>query len=112
MNLAVSRHVVNDAVVRIAVAGEIDLSTCDSVASAIQDVVTADRAAELIVDLDQVTFLDSTGVRVLVAGQRLARQHGSAYLVINARGIVHRVLEVSGVLDALCLPERATTQPI
>lgn len=98
---SVDRHPVNDGVLRLAVAGEVDLGTSEILEDEIRDVITNGRTAELFVDLDQVTFLDSTGVHVLVAGQALAAERGVAYHVTNPRGIVHKTADITGVLAAL-----------
>jgi anti-anti-sigma factor len=98
MELSLERHVVNDGVIRLAVAGEIDLATCQPLSAAIREAIVSDRVAELIVDLDKVAFLDSSGVRTLVEGMRLAHVEGVTLSVMNARGIVREVLDITGVV--------------
>lgn len=100
-NISINRHTVNDAVLRIAVAGEVDLSTSDLLATTIRDAITAGHVAELVVDLDQVTFLDSTGIRALITGHNLAAERGVAYHVTNPHNIVRETLDIAGVLPIL-----------
>ncbi|WP_162907479.1 STAS domain-containing protein [Allorhizocola rhizosphaerae] len=99
MDFTLTRHVVNDGVLRLQLAGDVDLTTCDEVAEAIHDAIVTCNAAELIIDLGAVGFLDSTGIRALVIGRRLAEEHGVAYWVTNARDMVRTVLTVVGVLE-------------
>jgi anti-sigma B factor antagonist len=104
MKLSIDRHDVSDGVVRLAVAGEVDLATCDQLRTAIQASLADAHVAELIIDLDQVTFLDSTGIRTLVQGRNHATENGISWYVTNPNHMVHRVLAVTGVLLALTIP--------
>jgi anti-sigma B factor antagonist len=100
-NLSINRHTVNDNGVRLAVAGEVDLSTCDRLEQAILNTLAADHLAVLVVDFDKVTFLDSTGITALISGRNTALERGVTYQVINTHGIVQRTLDITGVLNAL-----------
>jgi anti-sigma B factor antagonist len=95
---------------RIALAGEIDLTSLD-VLSRAQEQALADASARgvpvVVVDLDRVTFLDSTGIGVLVAGYRHAAGDGLTFRLENPHGIVARVLDVAGVLPTLAPARRA-----
>lgn len=104
MNLSIDTHRVNGGAVRLAVAGQVDLATCEHLRTAIQDSLTEAHITELIVDLDQVSFLDSTGIRALIEGSKLATDRGVRYLVTNPRKIVHQVLDITGVLPILNHP--------
>jgi anti-anti-sigma factor len=85
---------------RLVVSGELDMSTSGVLATAISDAL-ADGIKAVSVDLGNVSFLDSSGIRALIDGWRLALKHGVEYRVINPRGLVERVLDVSGVLPVL-----------
>lgn len=85
--------------VRLALAGDVDLSTCQLLSMSIRDAI--DGHAHVEIDLDRVTFLDSSGVKTLVDGQREAARHGVSLVVTNEHDLVRRVLDVTGVLHAL-----------
>jgi len=100
MSLVIDEQVAGDGATVLVVAGEVDMSTVQPLRTAIVQVL--DRGApELVVDLHAVTFLDSTGISVLVLGRRTATGTGARYRVVNARDMVARVLEVTGVRDFL-----------
>ena len=50
----------------------------------------------LVVDLSEVTFLDSAGISALVAGVRRVRDNGGEVVVCSTRQRVNRLLETIG----------------
>jgi anti-anti-sigma factor len=89
----------------VAVSGEIDLSAHDELSSAIVDAVQAKGTDQVIVDLSETAFMDSTGIKVLIRGHEAAAEAGVPYHVNGAQGPVRRVLEVTGVLSLLESPD-------
>lgn len=57
----------------------------------------------VVVDLSDATFIDSTGIGVLVGGLKRAREAGGQLRFCGARQRVHRVFEITGLLAALPL---------
>jgi anti-anti-sigma factor len=101
MSVSVDSKVSDDGVVCLAVAGEVDLDTAGVLTAAIDEALATVTGFALVVDLDQVTFLDSTGIAALVAGRHAAVERGWTLQVVNPRGMVRRVLEITGVLPSL-----------
>jgi anti-sigma B factor antagonist len=86
----------------VAVVGEIDLATRDKLESAIVTAIgVAGSDHKVIVDLAQTTFLDSTGIAVLVRGREAAAEANTHYSINGAYGMVRHVLELTGVLAVL-----------
>jgi anti-sigma B factor antagonist len=81
----------------VTITGDVDLASAPAVDAAIEAAVRSAEAAGIIVDLAGVTFLDSSGISVLLRGRRLAEDHHVAYQVVGARGLVLTVLELTGV---------------
>jgi anti-sigma B factor antagonist len=106
MSVSVDSKVSDDGVVCLAVAGEVDLDSADVLRAAIDEALAGEAGVALVVDLDHVTFLDSTGIAVLVAGRHAAAERGWVLRVVNPRGMVRRVLEITGVLPSLEVGER------
>ena len=82
---------------RIKPSGEIDSAVADQLADAIVAVLT-DGAPGVVVDLTDVWFLDSSGVRSLLVAHKFATEHERTMTVENPTRRVHRVLEIGGVL--------------
>lgn len=84
--------------------GELDLATAPELE---QKVLAAVHDGDLtvVVDLRELTFMDSTGVRTIVAAHQAAEQGGTTLRVVRPprESAVSRVIEISGIDDALGL---------
>jgi anti-sigma B factor antagonist len=87
---------------RVAVAGEVDCSTAPQLAAGLHSVL-ATAPAELVVDLSQVSFLDSAGLHVLVAGHASAGRLGVPMRVLVATPAVLRPIQVTGLEHVLAI---------
>jgi anti-anti-sigma factor len=77
-------HHAKDGIEVIDVQGEIDIYTAPRLRELLIDLVSQ-GSYQLVVNLDKVGFLDSTGLGVLVGGLKRVRAHdGSLDLVCNA----------------------------
>ena len=85
--------------IELALKGELDLGTAAWLRDALRD--ASRRHDEVIVDLRGVTFLDSTGLRVLIAALRESESGGWSLGVVPGPERVQRVFEVSGTADLL-----------
>ena len=92
-------------VVYLTLGGEIDLSVSDTLHTVIAGHLSTDATAGVVVDLERVTFLDSSGISALVRGRNLAEQHAVLFRVVNARDKVLEVLELTGLSEHLGLDE-------
>jgi anti-anti-sigma factor len=52
-----------------------------------------------VVDLQRTEFLDSHGIAGLLAGFEAATSAGRRFSVINAKGVVRQVLEITGLAE-------------
>ena len=83
------------AVVRLS--GDFDINARDEMRTALLEAVQS-APAEVVLDFDGAAFLDSEAMSALIEGLNAGREAGVPLRIVNAHGIVHRVLEVSGVL--------------
>jgi anti-sigma B factor antagonist len=82
--------------------GELDLATVEYVEGPLRE-LAASGFRDLVLDLRGLTFLDSTGIALLVRWHRLASQDGIAFGVVPGDERVHRPLELTGILELLDL---------
>jgi anti-sigma B factor antagonist len=106
--LSIAREEAQDAVVLHA-KGFLDLSTRLKLSAALNEAVAGEEGA-VVVDLCEVTFLDSTGLGVLMnALRRLTRQQRDLRIVCPP-GNIRRIFELSGLDGTFSLhnsPEEA-----
>jgi anti-sigma B factor antagonist len=92
-----------DGAVIVEVRGELDVSSSADLHTALIDTVTNVRPIRIVVDMMHVTFLDSTGIGALAAGQNAARSVGVSFAVGNPAPFVRRQLQLMGLSDAFGL---------
>src|SRR3954469_25810267 len=77
--------------------GELDLSCNERFVASLRKVL-ADPPTDLVIDLRSLTFIDSTGLALLVKANTLARQEEfRLHIVRSTTEIVQAVLEASGL---------------
>ena len=85
----------------ILLSGEIDISNAAHLARALKGAVS-NLDHELILDLSQVTYVDSAGIRVMFDLARSLRDHQQRLVLAVPEGsIVRRSLTLAGLLDAV-----------
>jgi anti-anti-sigma factor len=109
--LSISTQRVHAGIGQLALIGEIDLSTTEALLEAITTELKRDDVAAVVVDLDAVGFLDSTGIGVLVEGRRRADVLGKGYRIGNAHGMVRYVLDLTGAWDHLAGEPNPSGEP-
>jgi len=90
----------SDSVARVTVAGEIDSTTAPVLRASLDTVLDGD-VTSFVVDLVQVTFLDSAGLCVLAAAHRRATGSGKRMQVVAASRAVIRPLQITGLWSLL-----------
>lgn len=94
----------------LAVSGEVDLATAPTLRQRVVQAID-DGARQVVVDLSEVGFMDSTGLGVLIGGLKRLRQLDGNLIVVNPSDPVHKILEVTGLLDVLGVVESLDDVP-
>lgn len=89
--------VTTDDVTRVEAHGEVDIATAPQLQASLAEALATD-VDQIVLDLSQVSFIDSTGIRVLVAGAQ-----GTDRLRIISSPAVMRVVEIAGLHEHLPL---------
>ena len=84
------------------VSGEVDIQTSPILEQHLARVLDQ-GSTSIVIDLAEVTFLDSTGLSVLVAGLKRCQGSGGDLRVASPQPNVRRVLEVTGLADVFHL---------
>lgn len=95
----------------LAVTGELDLRTSPELEERLAGAF--DSGAELVIlDLRQIEFMDSTGLRVMLGAHQRAQESGRRFALVRGADQVERVLTLTGVRDLLTVvdaPEELLT---
>ncbi|WP_305787903.1 STAS domain-containing protein [Symbioplanes lichenis] len=87
---------------RVVLTGDLDMSIGDTLSRTLLDAAHRPGVERIVVDLERTTFIDSHVVAALVAGYEAAASAGRRLTVVNGRGIVQQVLDVTGLTEVLC----------
>jgi anti-sigma B factor antagonist len=80
--------------------GELDLDTEPQ----LEEAITACReqgAPRLVLDLRELTFMDSTGLRLVIRWDTAAKQQGFEFAIVPGPDVVQRVVRLTGMEDQL-----------
>lgn len=80
----------------IEVAGEIDVYTAPKLREAVVGVIDAGHTT-LVIDIENVAFLDSTGLGVLVGALKRVRAEGGSLDIICTSERLMRIFEITGL---------------
>jgi anti-anti-sigma factor len=83
-------------VARIAIAGELDRS-CEEALDHEVGQLLEKRVEQVVLDLREVVFIDSHGVRLILKYEIRSRKDGFEFAVVPARGQVRRVFDTLGL---------------
>lgn len=95
MDLSLTTRVVNDRTV-VEVAGEVDVYTAPKLREVFIDLV-AQGTYHIVVDMERVEFLDSTGLGVLVGGLKRVRAHDGTLRLVCTQDRILKIFRVTGL---------------
>lgn len=88
-------------IVRLTFAGDIDLASVPAIRAHTRRHLSDAAVVGISIDLTAATFIDSAGVGALVGFLQRASTAEKALRVVNARGRVKTVLDISGLTPLL-----------
>jgi anti-sigma B factor antagonist len=103
--LTIKREVVTDRWT-LWLTGELDLASTGVLDTTIAE-LCADGASRILLEMADLVFMDSTGVRSLLVGHELCSVNGCEMLIGSVSPQVARLFEVSGLGEKL--PRRVST---
>lgn len=59
------------------------------------------NARRIVLDLSNLDFIDSSGIRLILAADARSRMDGDRLRLVRGRQSVHRVFELTGVAERL-----------
>ncbi len=104
------RVVRNGSSTHISPCGELDIATTPELEQALAD-AAASSAGEIVLDLRELTFMDSTGLRALAQANSRADESGVTLAIVRGPRQIERVLEISGLGSLLPLVDAPPESP-
>lgn len=86
-----------DSALTIALSGEIDHHGAREMMTQLDQVIAERLPARLVLDLSGVTFMDSSGIAVLLRARRQLEHTGGALRVTGIPAQARRVLDAAGI---------------
>jgi anti-anti-sigma factor len=86
-------------VVKVILDGRLDITGAGVVDLQFSAIAGSHRG--VVVDLANVSFLASIGIRTLLLGAKAVQRRGGCFILLNPTGEVERVLDVMGVTDLM-----------
>jgi len=84
----------------VVVQGEIDVATSPKLRDELSALI-ARGAHDITLDFDAVSFVDSSGLGVLVGTYKRLREDGGSIRIVGAQASVRKVFEITGLEQAL-----------
>jgi anti-sigma B factor antagonist len=84
--------------VRVRVVGQLDIATVAELDRVLEG-LSSDGPGRLLIDLNDVEFMDSTGLATLIRAKHSAESTDRCLTVRHNTPAVRRLLELSGLLD-------------
>jgi anti-sigma B factor antagonist len=82
--------------------GEIDVYTAPRLRQAIVDLVDG-GASRIVVDMEKVDFLDSTGLGVLVDGMKRVKSRDGSLAIVATQDKILKIFDITGLNRAFSL---------
>ena len=86
----------------VAVTGEVDVYTAPKLREALVALVDA-GSYHLVVDVEGVEFLDSTGLGVLVGGLKRVRTHDGSLQIVCTNERLLKIFRITGLIDVFAI---------
>jgi stage II sporulation protein AA (anti-sigma F factor antagonist) len=106
--LTVTSTSLQDTVVLVTASGEIDLAGAPILADALADVLRPPTPRVVLVDLGEVSFLDSSGINALIDAHHQAQTSSAHLRICGANQAVSSPLEIMGMTDYLEIYDNRT----
>ncbi|AWB45063.1 anti-sigma F factor antagonist [Paenibacillus sp. CAA11] len=81
--------------------GELDHHMADSVRMQLDEEIARGRCRHLILSLESLQFMDSSGLGVILGRYKLIKQRGGQMVVCHAAAPVYRLFEMSGLFKIM-----------
>lgn len=90
-----------DDILIVELVGELDHHYADSVRTKIDDRIDRDNIRKVILDFNGISFMDSSGIGVVVGRYKKIQSKDGNLCIVNIRDNINRVFELSGLFKVI-----------
>ncbi|NLC76596.1 MAG: anti-sigma F factor antagonist [Clostridia bacterium] len=85
----------------VKIKGELDLLTAETFRNLVERDLKRGKAQNLILDMEHVSFIDSSGLGVILGRYRRVREQGGTMALVGVKPHVKRILELAGIMGIM-----------
>jgi anti-anti-sigma factor len=102
---------VTDDVAVITLSGELDVAGSAMLEQELERISADVSPSALVLDLSDLDFMDSTGLRLVVTADQRSREEGRPFALVRGKEDVQRVFEITRMTDRLRFLDTADEAP-
>lgn len=95
----------------VSVHGEIDAYTAPRLREVLSDLLRQGKV-DVVVDLREVSFIDSSGLSVVITAAKAARRDGGDIVLASPSPVVFRVFEIAGLTKVLTFSDALSSRSV
>ena len=89
--------------------GELDHHATRSAIPEISSLIDSELPLKLILDFEKVTFMDSSGIALVIGAYKRSKSTGSDFCVINTTKQAYKVFNAAGICKLMNIFEQSQT---
>ncbi len=93
------RKTINNGVLTLCVSGKLSATTADAFGQAVDEAIG--EAERLVLDFEEVSYLASSGLRVLISAQKKLEQKKGSMTILHVNSDLKEVFEITGLDEML-----------
>ena len=91
----------NRGTLTVRLSGELDQRCAGEVRRQLDELLLDPRVKRLVLDLSELTFMDSSGIGLVIGRYKRLRQRGGTVAVVRADAQVNRIFEMAGLYQII-----------
>lgn len=92
--------------VTVVIAGELDHCAAPQIRRVLDEVLLDPQVIHMVLDLENLTFMDSSGIGVLLGRLRLLQSRGGSLSVMNMQPPVEKLFRLSGMQRVIGIEQK------
>jgi stage II sporulation protein AA (anti-sigma F factor antagonist) len=100
MRLEVTTDLKNDVLI-VRLNGELDHHSAEHVKAELEKKIETNTFRHMLVSLENLTFMDSSGIGVLIGRYKKLKQHGGQLMLAHVDASIYRIFEMSGLFKII-----------